>query len=88
MRTRRINKPRRTVSSLDELPAILDVCDVAVYLRINPENVSKMAKNGIINGAKQGQRWFLRKADVLDYENRLFGTNGSDTEKEAHNEVL
>lgn len=31
-------KPRRVVYSADELPAICDVCDVAVYLKINPES--------------------------------------------------
>lgn len=71
-------KPRRTVSSLDELPAICDVCDVAVYLKINPENVSKMARLGIINGAKIGQSWRFRKSDIIDYETRLFGGSGKE----------
>ena len=69
-------KPRRTVSSLDELPAILTCSDVAVYLRLNPENIAAMAKAGTIHGAKQGRSWFFRKADVLEYENQLFGAAG------------
>ncbi|MEH2939899.1 helix-turn-helix domain-containing protein [Lawsonibacter sp. JLR.KK007] len=75
MRTtpKRPNKPRRTVASLDELPAICDVCDVAIYLKINPENVAKLARNGVINGAKIGQSWRFRKSDIIDYETRLFG---------------
>lgn len=75
MRTRapRPCKPRRTVSSLDELPAICDVCDVAVYLKINPENVSRMARDGIIHGAKLGFSWRFRKSDILAYEDKLFG---------------
>lgn len=73
MTPKRPCKPRKTVASLDELPAILTCSDVAVYLRLNPENVAAMAKTGVLNGAKQGRAWFFRKADVIDYENRLFG---------------
>lgn len=73
MRPRRPNKPRRVIHSIDELPAICDCADVGLYLRLNPEVVARMARDGIINGAKQGQSWRFRKADVADYENRLFG---------------
>lgn len=73
MRPMRPNKPRRVIHSIDELPAICDCCDVGLYLRINPEVVARMARDGVINGAKQGQSWRFRKADVVDYENKLFG---------------
>lgn len=66
-------KPRRTVGSIEELPCIMTCSDVAVYLRLNPETIAAMAKAGTINGAKQGRSWFFRRADILDYEARLFG---------------
>lgn len=73
MHQRRINKPRRVIHSIDELPAICDCAEVGLYLRLNPEVVARMARDGVINGAKQGQSWRFRKVDVADYEQRLFG---------------
>ena len=72
MRPRRPNKPRRVIHSIDELPAICDCCDVGLYLRLNPEVVARMARDGVLRGAKQGQSWRFRKSDVADYEQRLF----------------
>lgn len=72
MRPRRPNKPRRVIHSIDELPAICDCADVGLYLRLNPEVVARMARDGVLRGAKQGQSWRFRKSDVADYEQRLF----------------
>ena len=73
---RRPNKPRRVIYSIDELPAYCDCCDVGLYLRVNPEAVARMAREGVLRGAKIGQSWRFRKEDILDYERRLFGMGG------------
>lgn len=73
---RRPNKPRKIIYSIDELPAFCDCADVGLYLRVNPEVVAKMAREGVIRGAKIGQAWRFRKADILEYEKRLFGLEG------------
>lgn len=65
MYQRRINKPRRVIHSIDELPAICDCCDVGLYLRLNPEVVARMARDGVLRGAKQGQSWRFRKGHLL-----------------------
>ena len=72
----RPNKPRRVICSIDELPAYCDCCDVGLYLRVNPEVVARMAREGVLRGAKIGQSWRFRKEDILDYERRLFGLGG------------
>lgn len=68
----RPNKPRRVIHSVDELPVICDVCDAGLLLRRNPETIAKMAKDGILRGAKQGQSWFFRRDDLVEYLDRLF----------------
>lgn len=73
---RRPNKPRRVIYSIYELPAYCDCCDVGLYLRVNPEAVARMAREGVLRGAKIGQSWRFRKEDILDYERRLFGLGG------------
>lgn len=73
MRPRRPNKPRRVIHSIDELPAICDCADVGLYLRLNPEVVAKLARDGVLHGAKQGQSWYFRRDDLVVYMNQLFG---------------
>ena len=43
---------------------------------MNPEAVARMAREGVLRGAKIGQSWRFRKEDILDYERRLFGLGG------------
>ena len=69
---RTINKPRRVIHSIDELPVVCDCAEVGLLLRRNPETVAKMAKDGILKGAKQGQSWFFRREDVVAYMDSLF----------------
>lgn len=73
MYTRRPNKPRRVIHSIDELPALCDAAEAGLYLRLNPEVVARMARNGVLRGAKIGQSWRFRKADLLEYEAKVFG---------------
>lgn len=73
-RPMRPNKPRRVIHSIDELPVLCDVCDAGLLLRRNPKTIAKMAKDGILKGAKQGQSWYFRWDDLVEYMNKLFGT--------------
>lgn len=61
---RTINKPRRVIHSIDELPVVCDCAEVGLLLRRNPETVAKMAK--------EGQSWFFRRDDVVAYMDSLF----------------
>lgn len=70
---RRPNKPRRVIHSIDELPVICDCAEAGLLLRRNPEVVARMAKDGILRGAKQGQSWFFRREDLVSYLDSLFG---------------
>lgn len=73
MYQRRPNKPRRVIYSIDELPVLCDCAEAGLLLRRNPEMVSKMAREGVIPGAKQGQMWYFRRDDLVAYMDRLFG---------------
>lgn len=70
---KRPNKPRRVITSLDELPVLCTAAEAGLLLRLNPEAVARMAKNGVLKGAKQGQAWVFRRSDLEDYMNQLFG---------------
>ncbi len=74
MRPRRINKPRRVITSVDELPVLCDAAEAGLLLRQNPETVCKMARDGVLQGAKQGQSWYFRRDDLVAYLDNLFGT--------------
>ena len=71
--SRRPNKPRRVIHSVDELPVLCDCADAGLLLRRNPEEIARMARNGILKGAKQGQSWFFRRDDLVKYLDELFG---------------
>ena len=72
MYQRRPNKPRRVIHSVDELPVLCNCAEAGLLLRVNPEVVARMAKNGILPGAKQGQAWIFRRDDLEKYINSLF----------------
>lgn len=73
---RRPNKPRRVIHSVDELPVICDCAEAGLLLRRNPEVIARMAKEGVLRGAKQGQSWFFRREDLVAYMDKLFGLGG------------
>ena len=77
MYPRRPNKPRRVIHSIEELPVLCDCAEAGLLLRRNPEVVAKMARDGIIPGAKQGQTWYFRRDDLAAYMDRLFGGGGN-----------
>lgn len=71
-RATRPNKPRRVIHDITELPVLCDCAEAGLLLRRNPEVIAKMAKDGILPGAKQGQSWFFRRDDLLAYLDKLF----------------
>lgn len=73
MYQRRINKPRRVIHSIEELPVLCDCAEAGLLLRRNPEVVAKLARDGVLRGAKQGQSWYFRRDDLVVYMNQLFG---------------
>lgn len=73
MRPKRVNKPLRVVHSIEELPYLCDCAEAGLLLRVYPETVAKMAKDGILNGVKVGQSWRFRRDDLVAYLDRLFG---------------
>lgn len=72
-RPARPNKPRRVIHSVDELPVICDCAEAGLLLRLNPETVAKMARDGVLPGVKVGQSWRFRRDDLVAYTERLFG---------------
>ena len=73
---RRPSRPRRVIHSVDELPVICDCAEAGLLLRRNPEVIARMAKEGVLRGAKQGQSWFFRREDLVAYMDKLFGLGG------------
>lgn len=69
---RRPNKPRRVITSPDELPYICNAAEAGLLIRQNPETVQRMARDGILPGRKQGQAWYFRRDDLIKYIDRLF----------------
>lgn len=74
MRPRTINKPRRVIHDVSELPVLCDCAEAGLLLRRNPEVVAKMARDGVLPGAKQGQSWYFRRDDLVAYLEKLFGS--------------
>lgn len=52
-RPMRQNKPRRVIHDVAELPVLCDCAEAGLLLRRNPEVIAKMAKEGVLKGAKQ-----------------------------------
>lgn len=71
-RPMRVNKQRRVIHSVEELPVLCDCAEAGLLLRRNPEVIAKMAKDGVLPGAKQGQSWFFRRDDLVSYLDKLF----------------
>ncbi len=51
-RPARPNKPRRVIHSIEELPVLCDCAEAGLLLRQNPENIARMAREGVLRGAK------------------------------------
>lgn len=72
MSQHQINKPRRVITSVEELPVICNCAEAGLLLRLNPEVIARMARDGILPGAKQGQAWYFRRDDLVSYLDKLF----------------
>ena len=70
--TKRINKPRRIIHDVEELPVVCDAAEAGLLLRLTPETVARMARQGTLPGRKQGQVWFFRRDDLTAYLDALF----------------
>ena len=68
-------KPRRVIHSVEELSFLCDCAEAGLLLRQNPETVARMAREGILNGKKQGQSWYFRRDDLVMYLDKLFGVS-------------
>jgi hypothetical protein len=69
---RTVNKPRRIIHNVEDLPVLCDCADAGLLLRRTPEVVAKMARDGVLKGAKQGQSWFFLRDDLVAYIDQLF----------------
>ena len=72
MKRRTTNRPLRVIRSIDELPVICTAAEAGLLLRLYPERVNAMAKDGILPGVKQGQRWYFKRDDIEAYINSIF----------------
>lgn len=76
MRTKRMNRPLRQIHSIEELPVICNCAEAGLLLRVYPETVSKMARDGVLPGVKVGQSWRFRRDDLAAYLDKLFQGGG------------
>lgn len=51
--------------TLDRLPEILVVEDVAEALRLSPTQVRRLLAMGRLPGTRRGRRWYCRREDLL-----------------------
>ena len=73
--TSSMNRPRRVIHAIEELPIICDCADAGLLLRRNPESIAKMAREGVLPGVKQGQSWYFRRDDLTVYLEKLFAVD-------------
>ena len=71
---RRTDPARPVITRVEDLPVLCTCVEAGLLLRRNPEIIAKMAKAGILKGAKQGQEWFFRREDLVAYIDSLFAS--------------
>lgn len=69
---RTVNKPRRVITSIDELPVICDCAEAGLLFKMTPERINKMARDGILPAVKIGNAWKFRRDDLVAYLDKLF----------------
>ena len=72
MTTKRINKPRRIIHDVEELPVLCGAAEAGLLLRLTPETVAKMARQGTLPGRKQGRFWYFSRYDLVSYPDDRF----------------
>lgn len=55
-----------TLPASKETPEIMDVRDVAEYLRVSTQTVYNLLKSGKLQAAKVGREWRFRKESVIN----------------------
>lgn len=78
MRPKRINKPLRQIHDINELPYLCDCSEAGLLLRVYPEVVARMARDGVLPGVKVGQAWRFRRDDLVAYLDNLFQGGGKE----------
>lgn len=73
MRPRRPNKPLRQIHDISELPVLCTCAEAGLLLRLYPEVIARMARDGVLPGVKVGQSWRFRRDDLVSYLDTLFG---------------
>lgn len=58
---------------------LLDVEEVAEYLRLPERTISTLAKDGTLRGFKLQNKWRFRRADVEEYIRQAANREGSST---------
>ena len=58
---------------------LLDVEEVAEYLRLPERTISTLAKDGTLRGFKLQNKWRFRRADVEEYVRQAANREGSAT---------
>jgi len=61
---------------MDELPIVCDAAEAGLLLRVNPETINRMARDGILPGVKIGNAWKFRRDDLVSYLDKLFYDGG------------
>ncbi len=54
----------RPLPELAARPKVLKTRDLAQVLDVSPDNVSDMARKGVIHGYKKGHQWRFRRKDI------------------------
>ncbi len=54
----------RLLPELAARPKVLKTRDLAQVLDVSPDNVSEMARKGVLHGYKKGHQWRFRRKDV------------------------
>lgn len=72
MKPFRITIKKAALHSTADLPVLCTCVEAGLLLRCSPEAVARMARDGRLPGAKQGNSWIFRREDLLAYVDGLF----------------
>ena len=53
-----------------------DLKEAAAFLKVHPETMRQMAKDGTVSGAKIGRRWVFLKEHLVSHITNNYATNG------------
>lgn len=67
------------------VPPVMNVDEVAAYLRVAPATIYRLAKRGDIPGAKVGRSWRFKKASIDHWLAEQEASNTSSAESTTDN---